>query len=250
MEPIPARPSVLDPFIPRADVSERHETVVHAAQHVVYEAARTLDPRSVLPARVLFWLRARLLAGKRPGSNPWSAGLIDGALTAGWGRLLVEEGRVFVAGAVCRPWMPGAPLTTVPPERFVFFCDHDMVKVAWSVEAERLGEMLSWLTVEIRAVGTDPDARGRLLQHWRAFGLGASALCRMVVPAIRRSAERRWPCRSLEPESENEDLAASLRSDDAPEGQAPHAGRPPAASSPQAGSPASRIDAPRSSSRK
>jgi hypothetical protein len=35
-------------------------------------------------------------------------------------------------------------------------------------------------------------ARGKFRRYWRKFGIGVAAIRRLMLPALRREAERRW----------------------------------------------------------
>jgi hypothetical protein len=41
-------------------------------------------------------------------------------------------------------------------------------------------------------VATDAQARKKFLRYWRRFKIGIVTIWRLLLPAIRREAERRW----------------------------------------------------------
>ena len=57
--------------------------------------------------------------------------------SSGWGVLAHRPGRELVIGAVARPWMPNVTFTPIVPERFATFSEPDVVKIIWTLEAER-----------------------------------------------------------------------------------------------------------------
>ena len=181
----------LDRFLPETDVRERHEITVHAPPAIVMEAARTLSFRSIPLVRAIFWLRGRIL-GARPDSPEWSRGFVEEALAAGWVALHEESGRCFVAGASCRPWIPDVVFAPIPPDRFRAYSEPDRVKIAWMLQAKPLTGGDTRFITETRATATDTQAREKFLRYWRHFGAGIVFIRLLLLPAVRREAERRY----------------------------------------------------------
>lgn len=183
--------AVLDRFIPRPDRSGRHEISIHAPAELVLDVARDFDMQSVPLVRAILWLRSRLLGARTPAARP-PAGLVSEMLELGWGRLAEEPGRFFVAGAACQPWQADVVFTPIAPERFATYAEPGQVKIAWTLEAEALGPALTRFATETRVVATDEQARARFRRYWRVFGVGIVMIRRLLLPAVRREAERRW----------------------------------------------------------
>jgi hypothetical protein len=182
--------AVLDPFIPVPDVRERHALAVHAPADFVADVARHFDMASLPLVRSAFWLRGRLmrargLAARRPMD-------VASLLRMGWGLLAEEPGRFFAAGAVCQPWRGDVVFTPVEASRFASYAEPGVVKIAWTFETEPLGPTLTSLASETRAVATDAAARMDFLRYWRWARFGIVGIRRLLLPAIRRSAEQRW----------------------------------------------------------
>jgi hypothetical protein len=184
----------LDPFIPRPDVRERHEITIHAPAGLVFEVARSFDMQSIPIVRAIFWLRAKVL-GARTAPARESSEFITEMLSMGWVCLAEEPGRFFVAGAACQPWKGDVVFSPIAPEQFASFSEPDRVKIAWTLEAEARGPELTRFATETRAVATDALARKKFLRYWRSFKIGIVAIRRLLLPAIRREAERRWRTR-------------------------------------------------------
>jgi hypothetical protein len=66
------------------------------------------------------------------------------------------------------------------------------VKIAWTLEAEPLEPALTRFSHETRAVATDGEARTKFRQYWRWARFGIVSIRLLLLPAIRRAAERRW----------------------------------------------------------
>lgn len=181
----------LDRFLPETDVRERHEITVHAPPAIAMEAARTLSFRSIPLVRAIFWLRGRIL-GARPDRPEWSRGFVEEALAAGWVALHEESGRCLVAGASCRPWIPDVVFTPIAPDRFLAYREPDRVKIAWMLQAEPLTGGETRFVTETRATATDAEAREKFLRYWRQFGAGIVLIRWLLLPAVRKEAERRY----------------------------------------------------------
>jgi len=169
----------------------RHQTVVRAPAAFVLETARTLSLRSVPLVRAIFRLRALILGAKAQDAE-WSQSFVKDLLRMGWGVLAQEEGRWFVAGTVCRPWLADVVMTPTPVERFTEYSEPGQVKIVWTMEAEPLGDARCRFSTETRAVATDPDAAARFRRYCRRFGVGMVLIRLLLLPAVRREAERRW----------------------------------------------------------
>jgi hypothetical protein len=182
--------SYLDAFMPESDIRKRHSIQVRAPAHVVFDVARDFDLQSVPLVRTLFRLRAQTLGG-RDVREPGPVNVAS-LLRMGWSTLDERSGRVFIAGAACRPWQADVVFTPIPADRFRTYAEPEQVKIAWTLEVEPLGFDRSRLETETRAVGTDPAARRRFRRYWRIFGMGIVAIRWLMLPAMRREAERRW----------------------------------------------------------
>lgn len=183
-------PALLDPFIPDPDVRERHQVRVRAPAALVDEVAREFDMQSVPLIRGIFWLRTKLLgASEAPAPG---AGLVAATRSYGWGVLLDSPGEAYVSGAACQPWLADVVFSAIPPEAFAAYAEPDRVKIAWSIESEALGPARTRLSSETRVVGTDAAARVRFRRYWRLFGAGILMIRWLLLPAVRREAERRW----------------------------------------------------------
>jgi hypothetical protein len=183
--------SLLDPFIPDPDVRERFGTTVRAPARIVMEVASGFDMQSVPAVKAIFWLREKLMgAGRSERRVP--QGILDETRALGWGLLAEQPGRFVVCGAACRPWLANVKFVAVPAASFAGYAEPDRVKIAWTLEAEELGSALTRLSQETRALATDEEARRKFTRYWRWARFGIIAIRLLMLPAVRREAERRW----------------------------------------------------------
>jgi hypothetical protein len=186
----PSAAPPLDRFLPHAHVRERHEILVHAPADVVLDTARKFDLESIPAVRAVFATRAWILGSRRPRLAP--AGLVEMTRRLGWGVLEESESRYFCAGAVCRPWLADVLFRPLPPADFEAYAEPGTVKIAWTLEAEP--EKAGWtrFATETRAVATDERSRRKFRRYWRFAGPGILLIRRLLLPALRREAERRF----------------------------------------------------------
>jgi hypothetical protein len=188
---VAASPAALDPFIPRPDVRERFDTIVAAPAPLVMDVAAGFDMQSIPLVRAIFRMREVIM--RAPTSGPRAPqGLLAETRGMGWGLLLEEPGRLVVCGASARPWMANVGFVPIPAERFAAYAEPDQVKIAWTLEAEALGPARTRFAHETRAVATDAGARLKFRRYWRWARFGIVAIRLLLLPAIRRAAERRW----------------------------------------------------------
>jgi hypothetical protein len=173
-------------------VAERHETLVHAPAPLVFDVAEHFDMQAIPVVRAIFWLRSVLLGSGSRDSWRKDRGLVAETAALGWGALLREPGRLYVAGAVAQPWLADVRFTPVPADEFAAFAAPDMVKIVWTIEAESVGPALARFRSETRVIATDEGARLKFRRYWRIFGIGIVPIRWMLLPAVRREAERQY----------------------------------------------------------
>lgn len=184
-------PAPLDTFVPHPDVRERFQTPVQAPADLVLDVAGGFDLQSLAGVRAIFWLRERFMRVPRAAPRE-RQGLLADMQSLGWGLLLEQPGRLVAYGAVCQPWLASPRFTPLPPDRFAGFAEPNQVKIAWTLEAEPLAPAVSRFAHEVRVVATDAQARSRFRRYWRWAGFGIVGIRWLLLPAIRRAAERRW----------------------------------------------------------
>jgi hypothetical protein len=182
--------ALIDRFIPRSETRERHATVVAAPADLVFDVARDMDLRSIPVIGAIFWLREKVFRSKPAPRQP--QGLVAETLALGWGELAFRPQRELVMGAVTQPWRADVVLTAVPPEQFAAFDEPDLVKIAWTLEAEPIDATHSRYASETRVVSTSEWARRKFRRYWRLVGVGIVLIRRLALSAVRREAERRF----------------------------------------------------------
>lgn len=182
---------LIERFLPHADITERHEVIIRAPADLVFDVAENFNLRSIPLIRAIFWLRAKLLGGAAPSAELFEKGLVAETKALGWGVLAQRPGRELVMGGVTQPWKADVTFTAVPEDRFLAFAQPDLVKIVWTLEAEPLGDSLTRFRHETRVLATDEVARQKFRRYWRVFGIGIVMIRWLLLPALRREAERR-----------------------------------------------------------
>jgi hypothetical protein len=184
-------PALLDRFVPNSDMRGRHEITIHAPADLVMSAARNFEIESIWLVRTLFRLRAVLLGAPMPAPGQ-RLGLVSYMLALGWKCLDEDQDRFFIAGTACRPWQANVVFSPIAAGQFAAFAEPDQVKIAWTLEADALGQGVTRFATETRAVATDERARKKFRRYWRKFGAGIVLIRLVLLPAVRRQAERVW----------------------------------------------------------
>ncbi len=194
MTPLSVRETtrLIDQFMPRADYRERHETIVRAPADLVFDVAQHFDLQSIPLVRAIFWLRAKLLGASRPAADLFAKGLVAETKALGWGELGQARGRELVMGATAQPWKADVTFTAVPADQFLDYAEPNLVKIVWTLETEPLEPARTRFGTETRVLATDDGARQKFRRYWRIFGIGIVMIRWLLLPALRREAERRW----------------------------------------------------------
>jgi hypothetical protein len=182
---------LIERFMPQADVAECHETLVRAPATVVLEVAQNFNLRSIPLVRAIFWLRAKLLGAAEPPTQLFARGLVAETTAMGWGILAERPGRELVVGSVTQPWKGNVVFTSIAPDRFLAFREPGLVKILWTLEAEPLEPALTRFRTETRVLANDEEARRKFRSYWRWARFGIVFIRLLLLPALRREAERR-----------------------------------------------------------
>jgi hypothetical protein len=182
---------LIERFMPRADHRARHETVVRAPADLVFDTACDFDLQSRPLVRAIFRLR-ELVFRSAPSLPRRPMGIMEETTSLGWRALAHRPGRELIMGAATRPWEANVVFRPVPPADFATFAEPGMVKIAWTLEAEPLGPARTRFRTETRVLATDGFARKKFDRYWRVVAIGILLIRMLLLPAVRREAERRF----------------------------------------------------------
>jgi hypothetical protein len=181
--------SLLDAFMPRYDVVERHSIEIGAPADVVLDAARHMDMRGSTITEAIFKAR-ELVMGAVPEGPRKAHGIVEETTALGWRILAEVPGREVVVGAVTKPWEAGVKFIGVPAERFASFSNPEFVKIVWTLRADSLGPSRSVFRTETRAVATDAASRSKFRRYWAMASPGIWLIRRMSLGPLKCEVER------------------------------------------------------------
>lgn len=184
------RDQLLDRFLPRFEVFERHHIRVAAPGEIAFATAVSLDMQQSMIVRSIF--RAREMAmGSRTGASRHPRALLDQMKSIGWSVLAEVPGREIVLGCVTQPWLADVTFRPLTPAEFVSFSEPEFVKIAWTLQADPAGSGASVVSTETRVLATDEVARSKLRLYWPLVAPGVVVIRRMILRVLKKEAERR-----------------------------------------------------------
>jgi hypothetical protein len=181
---------LLDVFMPNYDVVERHSIGVEAPPETTLLAATEMNVNKQFAIRAIFKGRDLLLRSK-PDHTIHPSRMLAMMQSFGWGVLAELPGREIVLGGATRPWEPNPVFRPLPPDEFAAFDEPGCVKIVFTLRADNAGSGNSVFRTETRAIATDPVSRAKFRRYWVFLSPGIIAIRRLMLPALKREAERR-----------------------------------------------------------
>jgi hypothetical protein len=181
---------LLDSFMPRYDICERHSATVNAPPDVALAAAKEVDLNDSRIIRAIFKGRELLLRSK-PSASTKARGLYLGMQELGWG-VLAETDKEIVFGAVTEPWHKNPAFRALWPEEFETFAEPGHVKITWTLRVDANPDGTSTFRTETRAVATDPESRAQFRRYWAFLSPGVTVIRRAILPAVEAAADASW----------------------------------------------------------
>ena len=185
------RDDLLDSFMPKYEVLERHHIKVAAPAALTFAAAREQDLFGLPLVRLIFKTREVVL-GAKPPDRAQPRPLLAAVQALGWGVLAERPDREIVMGAVTRPWEADVTFHAIPPAEFASFSEPGFVKIIWTLRADPIDDRASVFLTETRAVATDEHARARFRRYWAFASPGIWLIRRLSLEPLKRDAERRF----------------------------------------------------------
>jgi hypothetical protein len=182
---------LLDRFMPRYEVAERHHVPVDAPAGITLKAAAGCNLEASPLVRALFNSRAWLL-GVAPKNVAAPTGLLARVASLGWRVLAEEPDREIVVGAVTRPWEADVVFRPIPPDEFLAFDEPGYVKIAWTLRVDPTGPAACVFRTETRVTTTDERARERFRWYWARFSPGIVLIRLVMLPLVREEAARQY----------------------------------------------------------
>ena len=182
--------AVLDEFMPRYDIVERHHVRIAAPADVTLDAARQIDLMRPPISRAIFKAR-EWIVGATPDEQARPRGLLAFMQSIGWGMLADVPGREVVLGSVTQPWEANVIFRPLPAGEFAAFHEPGFVKIVWTLRADALDATHSMFRTETRAIATDAAARRKFRRYWSLVSPGIVAIRLALLAPLKKDAERR-----------------------------------------------------------
>jgi hypothetical protein len=180
---------LLDLFMPRYDIAERHRIGVDAPAEATFDACLKLDLEDSALIRGIFRGREVLL-GADPGTTSRRQTLVERTKALGWVVLAEVPGHEIVMGAVTRPWEANVVFRGLPAHEFAAFDEPGYVKIVWTLGADAAGSNASVARTETRAIATDAGARRKFRWYWAQFSPGILLIRQVALRMVKAQAEQ------------------------------------------------------------
>jgi hypothetical protein len=181
---------LLDRFMPRYDVAERHQIRISAPPGVVLAAAAEMDFQRSAMVRAIFKGRERIMRSHTRRDDVPRQFLAQ-MQTIGWGELAHLPGHEVVMGATAQPWQADVVFRPLAPERFAEFCEPGYVKIVWTLRADAVAPRESIFRTETRVVATDPVSRAKFRRYWAFASPGIILIRYFILGPLKADAEWR-----------------------------------------------------------
>jgi hypothetical protein len=180
--------ALLEPFIPRYEVAERHERIVAASPADAFRAVQSVRLEDSRAVRAIF--RGRELILRQPAAPESPIPFLEVVRSIGWGVLDSVPGRELVFGAVAQPWRGDVTFRALPRDRFAAFDSAGYAKIVWSIAVDSLGPRRTRVRTETRVATTDPASRALFRRYWSVFSPGIVLIRYELLRVIDREAGR------------------------------------------------------------
>jgi hypothetical protein len=182
-----SRGTLLDDWMPRWDVADRHELTVAAPSDRTYRAVRSVDFAASRVSRLLFAIRN--LPAIRRGRRVPSSVTLDRVVEAGFVLLAEQPGQEIVLGVAGRFWALSGARIRIDRDEFASHAAPGTAKAAMSFRVDALGADRSRVVTETRVLCADAAARRSFRRYWRVIWPGSAIIRRVALAQIKREAE-------------------------------------------------------------
>ena len=176
---------LIDDFLPKYDVRERHRVRVRAPIRKVYSAARELDLREAKLSMFLFRLR-----GFPSGKNAPTCFKLDDFLKMRFILLGEKVNEELLLGLAGRFWTPSGELRRLDAPSFRDFNESGYAKAVWNFSLSELPDKTVLLETETRVLCLDEGSRRRFRIYWLFVGTFSGLIRKEILEAVKRTAER------------------------------------------------------------
>jgi hypothetical protein len=179
---------LIEKFAPVYDVSEYHETVIHAPIQTVYDALRTTDFGASPVIRMLLRLR-QLPASLGKPRQPRTILNLEAIMKSGFVLLGENPPDEIALGVIGQFWKLSGGRSCVDAASFEAFDEPGYAKAVWNFSLVDLGASVTRLATETRVVCTDRASKLRFRLYWALIRPFSGLIRREALRAIRTKLE-------------------------------------------------------------
>jgi hypothetical protein len=180
---------LIDEFMPVYDVSEFHETAIHAPIQRVYDALRSADLGGSPIIRFLLLLRALPAIFTTAGHERSPKLNLDAFMKSGFVLLGESPPNEIALGLVGRFWTLSGSTCRLDASEFRAFDSPGYAKAVWNFSLVEESAEVTRLATETRVLGLDDASRRRFRAYWAFIAPFSGLIRREVLRAIRKSSE-------------------------------------------------------------
>lgn len=174
---------LIDEFMPKWDVRERHHVRINAPAREIYAATQRMDLRGAYLTNFLLKLRGI------PASDEFSR---DDFLKMNFVLLGETKGEEFLLGLIGEFWQPTGNLRRFARDDFVRFNEPGYAKAVWNFSLDEMANGAFRLNTETRVFCTDAASRLRFRLYWFFIGAFSGLIRREILCVIKKAAERSY----------------------------------------------------------
>ena len=187
---------LIDDFLPKYDVVEKHQIVVHATADQTYRALRTADLGGAIPVKLLLAIRAlpgALSSGARGLSKLRRRGsqkiTLQDFERTGFSVLAENPPHELLIGLIGAFWKPSGGLCSTDARHFRGPQKQGTARAAWNFSVDEIEDGKVKLSTETRVETADAGSARSFRAYWLIVRPGSGLIRRYMLRAIRSEAE-------------------------------------------------------------
>ena len=181
---------LIDSFVSRPDVSEKHQTTVNAAPDTVYAALLKTDLGDSLIIKLLLLMRS-LPGFARRGFRPSLRNqkiTLQTLIDSGFGILAEKSGSELVLGVTGRFWRPTGNLSPFNRDDFDKGVVRGFARAAWNFTTIENDDGQTILATETRVICGDSLSRRKFKVYWFFVRPFSGLIRRIMLSQVRKAA--------------------------------------------------------------
>jgi hypothetical protein len=182
---------LIDEFLPKFDVFERHQIDIRASSEQVYATVRELDMSNSILIRGFFRLRGLpTLFSSRKKSQQGLGLKLEGLLQSGLVLLSENSPQELALGLAGKFWTTSGCIQRLDATGFQNFTAPGYAKAVWNFSLSPLRDGMTRLSTETRVLCLDETSRRRFRFYWLFIQPFSGLVRREALRAIKQQTVR------------------------------------------------------------